>query len=105
MKVTLLPVIVLLCRSENEKTPLVVLPHEVEVLKSLHGEEQVREAPEGAKLPEGVSKVEFDTGEEYSRLQQYYRGNANNPDPVRMALGTLEDFEESFQKKSKSKAE
>lgn len=98
MKVMLTYVIVLLCRSENEKTPLVVLPHEVEVLKALHGEDAVRDVE--AELPAGIKKTEFDTAEEYSRLQQYYRGNDATPDPVRSALGTLDDFEAMFERKS-----
>lgn len=98
MKVTLPYQVVLLCRSEIEKTPLIVLPHEVEVLKSLHGDEQVRESD--AELPVGITESTFETDEEYSRLQQYYRGNDSNPDPVRRALGTLKEFEESFSQQS-----
>lgn len=92
MKVTLPYLIVLLCRSEMEKTPLVVYPHEIEVLKALHGEDQIREIDATPPVSEG----EFETADEYARLQQYYRGNENVSDPVRLALGTLKDFEESL---------
>lgn len=108
MKVTLPYQVVLLCRSEVEKTPLVVLPHEVEVLKALHGEDKVRETD--ADLPAGVTESTFDTAEEYARLEQYYRGNENNQRPVYNALGTLDDFENSLSqipakpKASKAKA-
>jgi hypothetical protein len=94
MKVTLPYQIVLLCRTEIEKTPLVVLPHEVEVLKSLHGEDAIREID--SELPNGVTDSTFDTAEEYSRLEQYYRGNENNQRPVFNALGSLADFENSL---------
>jgi len=92
MKVTLPYLIVLLCRSEMEKTPLVVYPHEIEVLKALHGEDQIREIDAEPPVKEGT----FETADEYARLQQYYRGNENVSDPVRLALGTLKDFEESL---------
>lgn len=92
MKVTLPYLVVLVCRSENEKTPVTVLPHEIEILKVLHGDD-IRETD--AEPP--VKESTFETEDEYSRLQQYYRGNQEVSDPVRQALGTLKDFEESFE--------
>lgn len=84
--------VVLLCRSEMEKIPLTVYPHEVEVLKALHGDDQIRETDATPPVLEG----EFETADEYSRLQQYYRANQEIGDPVRLALGSLKDFEASF---------
>lgn len=92
MKVTIPYQVVLVCRSENEKTPVIVFPHEVEILKVLHGED-IRETD--AEPP--VKEATFETEDEYSRLQQYYKGNQEVTDPVRQALGTLKDFEESFE--------
>lgn len=96
--------VVLVKRSENEKTPTVVLAHEIEVLKVLHGED-------GVILTDDISPVKnaefrFDESEEgealtladeYARLEQYYRGNENIPFPVREALGKVDDFVNSFE--------
>lgn len=98
MKVTLPYQVVLVCRSENEKTPVTVLPHEIEILKVLHGDD-IRETDANPPVKEST----FDTEDEYSRLQQYYKGNQEVTDPVRQALGTLKDFEESFVAVGKSK--
>lgn len=92
MKVTLACLVVLLVRSESEKTPLTVLPHEVEVLKALHGEDAIRETD--AEPP--VKEVTFDTADEYGRLEQMYRGDVAGLSPTRAALGDLEEFEASF---------
>lgn len=86
---------VLLVRSENEKTPLVVLPHEIELLRTLHGDEAVREIDSPA--PEGLTECEFDTADEYGRLEQNYRGDVNGQSPVRAAFGSLKEFEASFE--------
>jgi hypothetical protein len=92
MKVTLPYLVVLVCRSENEKTPITVLPHEIEILKVLHGGD-IRETDADPVVKEST----FETEDEYARLQQYYKGNQEVSDPVRQALGTLKDFEESFE--------
>jgi len=92
MKVTIPYQVVLVCRSENEKTPVTVLPHEIEILKVLHGDD-IRETDAKPTVKEST----FETEDEYARLQQYYKGNQEVSDPVRQALGTLKDFEESFE--------
>ena len=86
---------VLLVRSENEKTPLVVLLHEIELLRTLHGEEAVRDTD--IEPPEGLAECEFDTADEYARLEQNYRGDVNGLTPVRAAFGSLKEFEASFE--------
>lgn len=93
MQVTLPYSVVLLRRSENEKVPLVVLPHEVEVIKALHGPESVILTDDKPPVKEST----FDTAEEYARLEGMYIGNENVRYPVREALGDLEDFEESLE--------
>lgn len=93
MKITQPCLIVLLRRSENEKTPLCVMPHEIEVLKALHGEDSIIETED--KPP--VESVEFEPDEEYSRLQGLYIGNDRIPNPVREGVGTLDEFVASFE--------
>lgn len=93
MKVKQPYLIVMLRRSENEKTPLTVFPHEIDVLKALHGEDSIIETDDNPP----VKSSEFDTEEEYSRLQGMYIGNDKVPNPVRDALGDVDDFEKSFE--------
>lgn len=93
MKITQPCLIVLLRRSENEKTPLCVMPHEIEVLKALHGEDSIIETED--KPP--VESVEFDPADEYARLQGLYIGNDRIPNPVREGVGTLDKFVASFE--------
>lgn len=93
MKVTQPYLLVLLRRSENEKTPLTVFPHEVEVLKKLHGEDSILETEDEPPVKQG----EFDTEAEYARLESMYKGNERVPYPVEAALGDLDEFESSFE--------
>lgn len=93
MKITQPCVVVLLRRSENEKTPLTVMPHEIEVLKALHGEDNIIATEDTPP----VKSVEFDPEEEYARLQGLYIGNDRILDPVREGVGKLEEFIESFE--------
>lgn len=93
MKITQPCVVVLLRRSENEKTPLTVMPHEIEVLKALHGEDNIKETEDTPP----VKSIEFDPEEEYARLQGLYIGNDRIPNPVREGVGTLDEFVESFE--------
>lgn len=93
MQITQTCQVVLLRRSENEKTPLVVMPHEIEVLKALHGEDNIIETDD--KPP--VESVEFYPSDEYARLQGLYIGNDRVPNPVREGVGTLDEFVSSFE--------
>lgn len=86
-------VVVLLRRSENEKTPLTVMPHEIEVLKALHGEENIIETEDTPP----VEFIEFDPEEEYARLQGLYIGNDKVRDPVLAGLGEYDEFVASFE--------
>lgn len=96
--------VVLVRRSEAEKTPVVVLAHELEVLKAMHGEDGVILTDDVPPVKEAEFRFdESEDGEaltladEYARLEQYYRGNENNPYPVREALGKVDDFVNSFE--------
>ncbi|MFD1121833.1 hypothetical protein ACFQ2T_04910 [Methylophilus flavus] len=88
-------VIALLRRSENEKTPLVVYPHEVEVLKALHGSDAIVETEDTPPVASG----EFDPHDEYARLEGLYIGNEQRPNPVFTALGDVDEFVASFKGK------
>jgi hypothetical protein len=85
---------VLLVRGESSKTALAVLPHEIDILRFQFGENSVE--PVDAGLPNGLDEIELDTADEYARLQDYYRGNGDNPNPTREVFRTLADFEASF---------
>lgn len=93
MNITQPCVVVLLRRSENEKTPLTVMPHEIEVLKALHGEDNIIETQDTPP----VKSVEFEPAEEYARLQGLYIGNEHVTNPVREGVGTLDEFVSSFE--------
>lgn len=92
MKVTLPYQVVLHIRGEGSKVPLIVLPHELEVLRAMHGEDSIQETSDASPIKESV----FETADEYSRLEQYYKGNAENTNPTRSVWRTLEAFEDSF---------
>lgn len=93
MQVTLPYQVVLLVRTESHKTPLIVQAHEIEVLKALHGADNIEITDAEPPVAEGT----FEVADEYERLKQAYRGNNDIPDPVREGVGTLADFEASFE--------
>lgn len=92
MKVTLPYVVALVLRGESSKTPVVVFPHEVEILKTIHGEDSVQVTEDVAP----VKEAEFDTEDEYARLQQYYKGDSENPNPTTRTFRNLDEFESAF---------
>jgi len=92
MKVILPYLIVLLVRGEGSKTPLTVLPHEVDILRVMHGDENVVETD----IVPPVKEAEFDTADEYARLEENYRGGNEMPNPTRLVFRNLDDFEDSF---------
>lgn len=92
MKITLPYVIALVVRGEGSKTPTIVYPHEVEILKAMHGEDSVTIASEDAPVKEGT----FDTEDEYVRLQGMYKGDNDNPNPTVRVFRNLDEFESAF---------
>ena len=94
MKVNLPYVMVNVVRGEGSKTPVVVFPHEIDILKEMLGEGAVRQTDEA--LPEGLEDGEFETEDEYVRLQQHYRGDAENPNPTTRVFRNLDEFEKAF---------
>lgn len=92
MKVTLPYQVVLVVRGEGSKTPKVVLPHEVPILRMQFGDEAIVETDDKPH----IESQEFDTEEEYVRLQESYRGDADNPNPTASVFRNLRDFEAAF---------
>lgn len=92
MKVTLPYQIVLLVRGEGSKTPLIVLPHEIDILRASHGEDSIQLCDDVPPIKEST----FETADEFARLEQYYKGGADNNNPTRSVFRNLEEFEASF---------
>lgn len=92
MKVTQPYQMVLLKRGEGSKTPLCVLPHEVDILIAMHGEHSV----EFTDIEPPIREITFDTNDEYTRLQGYYIGDFERPNPTVSVFRKLNDFENSF---------
>lgn len=94
-------IIALLVRGEGSKIPLCVYPHEVEVLKALHSDAEIIVTEDTPPVLDG----EFETEEEFERLQQYYRGNENVGNPTLAAYRKLSEFEDLFAGKEVSQAD
>jgi hypothetical protein len=92
MKVTLPFQVVLVVRGAGSQTPLSVLPHEIEILRAMHGEENIVLTDD--KPP--VKDSTFDTEEEFVRLQERFRGDNENPNPTRNVFRNLDEFEAAF---------
>jgi hypothetical protein len=92
MKITLPYVVALVIKGEGSKTPVIVLPHEVDILKSLHGEDAIEVTEVTPPIKESI----FETEDEYQRCQQYYKGGVDNPNPTRSVFRNLDDFESAF---------
>lgn len=92
MKVTLPYVVVFVVRGEGSKTPKVVLPHEVEILRAQFGDDAILETNDKPHIKE----CEFDTEDEFARLQETYRGDADNPNPTARVFRSLDEFEAAF---------
>ena len=93
MKVKLSYQVVLLLRGEGSKTPITVLPHEVEILKSIHGEDNILITDDVPPVKFGT----FETADEYNRLEEYYKGDGENTNPTRRVFRNLDEFEASFE--------
>lgn len=79
-------VLALVVRGEGSKSPVFVFPHEVELLRAVHGEDNIivtKDAPP-------VESAEFDTADEFSRLEVSYR------DAVKTVFRNLAEFEAGF---------
>lgn len=86
-------VVVYLKRGEGSKIPLTVYPHEIEILQALHLDAEI----ELTDFEPPVLEGEFDIEEEFERLQQYYRGNENTPNPTLAAYRRLSEFAALFE--------
>lgn len=93
MNISLASLVVLVCRSEIEKTPKIVYPHEVLVLNALHGENKIETTDE--KSPNGTKEV--DTEVEFQRLLDEYKQPGDKPHPVIEVFGNYDGFVEALQ--------
>lgn len=78
MKFTAQALIVLVCRSEIEKTPKTVFPHEIPVLEVIHGPARI----ERTETPAPIASMELDAEAEFTRLLTEYAPRGDKPDPV-----------------------
>lgn len=93
MKVTQPYVLALLKRGEGSKTPITIHPHEVPILEVMYGQGNIEVTDEEPP----VKSAEFETEDEYARLESYYRGNGENGNPTATAYRNLSEFEACFQ--------
>ena len=92
MKVTLPYQVVLIVRGAGSQTPVSVLPHEIEILRNMHGEDSIVLTDDKSPVKEST----FDTEEEFVRLQERFRGDNENPNPTRNVFRNLDEFEAAF---------
>lgn len=88
MKFTTQAQVVLVCRSEIEKTPKTVYPHEVEVLQFIHGPARVELTNEAAP----IGTVELDAEVEFARLLTEYAPRGDKEDPVIAVYRNFDGF-------------
>lgn len=89
--------VVLVCRTEVEKTPKIVFPHEVDVLKALHGESRIELTDAASPL----GTVELDAEAEFQRLINEYAPKGDKPHPVTEVYRSYDDFLEAVTAESK----
>lgn len=102
MKITLPYQVVLVCKGQNSQTPATVLAHEIPVLEHLHTDVRLTDVEPPVKeavfrIDENVEGDEPTLAEEYARLEMFYRGSVEKPEPVKASLGTVKDFVNSFE--------
>lgn len=90
MKITASSQIVFICRTEVEKTPKIIYPHELEVLRAVHGPNRI----ELSDAPSPLGEVELELEAEYQRmLDEYAQATAGGaPHPVVAVYGSFEEF-------------
>lgn len=79
--------IALIVRGEGSKTPVIVFPHEVDLLRVVHGDEAVLVTDDVSPVKDAT----FDTEDEYVRLELTYG------DAVRGVFRNLAEFESKFE--------
>lgn len=79
--------IALIVRGEGSKTPVIVFPHEVDLLRAVHGDEAVLVTDDVSPVKDAT----FDTEDEYVRLELTYG------DAVRGVFRNLSEFESKFE--------
>lgn len=99
MKISATSLIVLVCRSEIEKIPKIVFPHEVAVLKRLHGDHRIETIDE----PSPLGTVDLDMEVEYQRLLNEYNQAGDKAHPVVEVYGNFDEFCEAVAGEAKPK--
>jgi hypothetical protein len=97
MLVTRKLIVALVITSESCKTPVTIFPHEVPILEAMYGGDDENKVIEVTDIDPGIPAKEFDTVDEYSRLQQYYKGSNELPNPTRAVFRNLKEFEDGFE--------
>ena len=80
--------VILVCRSEIEKTPKIVYPHEIDVLKALHGDSRVELTDE----PSPLGEVLLDAEVEFQRLLNEYQQSGDKAHPVGEVYKNFDGF-------------
>lgn len=92
-------VLALVVKNQNQKTPVTVGVHEIDILKIIHGgddDDMQQAAVEVLDEKPAVDYIEVhDIDEEYARLKNYYLGNDKVPNPVRLVYPTVKSLAES----------
>jgi hypothetical protein len=90
--------IAMICRTEMEKTPKIVFPHEVAVLQALHGDSKI----EITEYASPLGEQELDSEAEYARLMTEYTTAGDKPHPVTMVYPNHDAFLEAVEKDAKA---
>lgn len=92
-------VLALVVKNQNQKTPVTVGVHEIEILKLVHGGDDDDMQQASVEVLEDKPAVDFievhDIDEEYARLKNYYLGRGDVPNPVRTIYPTVKSLLES----------
>lgn len=90
MKISTQSQVVFICRTEVEKTPKIIYPHELDVLRAIHGHNRI----ELSDAPSPLGAVELELEAEYQRmLDEYAQSTAGGAaHPVVTVYGSFDEF-------------
>ena len=90
--------VILLVRSEVEKTPKIVTEQEAQVMRELHGENNILTAD----IDSPIGAIEIDPEAEYQRLLNEYQQADGKPHPVMEVFKNFNGFLKSLKEKPKA---